>query len=368
MKISVLGDLHLSEQSPRYAHALEVLDHCIDVGVQRNAKIWVFCGDVFEGKPTPGEYHAFLQRVYRIIEHGGMVCVVRGNHEAYEAYSFFELLNPMIRVAWDAFLWQEFDACRVLLMPYPVRYRPPFHAVYQETISGSMRASVNLIADKIREVAALDAKSLFVFGHFSIEGLTTRDTDFERHSPNEVVVPLEAFEPTALTRVGHIHRAQQLTDKTGSVGSLYRTSFAEIDDPKIFCLITVADDGTITTEDIPTGCRGMREFALELDDLTSTTLREIEDVAAQGIEIKVVLSMASTEVSRYDPTVFDKVKATAPLFVLEKNVRPVQRVRAPALQPNMNLTEEFFAWTQAIGTEIAAERMPSIGEKLRELE
>jgi len=34
----------------------------------------------------------------------------------------------------------------------------------------------------------------------------------------------------------------------------------------------------------------------------------------------------------------------------------------------MNLTEEFFAWTQAIGTEIAAERMPSIGEKLRELE
>ena len=112
----------------------------------------------------------------------------------------------------------------------------------------------------------------------------------------------------------------------------------------------------------------MREFALELDNLTSATLREIEDVAAQGIEIKVVLSMASTEVSRYDPTVFDKVKATAPLFVLEKDVRPVQRVRAPALQPNMNLTEEFFAWTQAIGTEIAAERMPSIGEKLRELE
>lgn len=364
VNLITLGDIHLEERSPRYIHALEVLDHCIDVGIQRNAKVWICCGDVFEGEPTPGEYHAFLRRVYRIIEHGGMVAVVRGNHEAYSAYSFFELLSPMIRVAWDSCVTIDWGSTRILLIPYPVRYRPPFDVVNQETIAGSMRGAVDVIANEIRK-AVERAQPLLVFGHWTIEGESTRDADFERHSPNEVVVPIAALAQADLVKTGHIHKAQQVTEKIGSVGSLYRTSFAEADDPKIFCLITVADDGTITTEDIPTGCRGMREYTLALDEIP-LMLSTIEAEATAGNEIKITISMESTDVGRYDPATFDKIRAAAPYLLIEKDVRPVQRVRAPALRANMDLTEEFMEWARV--TEIPVEaRRAGLRTKLSEL-
>jgi DNA repair exonuclease SbcCD nuclease subunit len=370
LKIACFGDLHLEEKSLRYAHALEVLDSCIDIAIAKHAvTVFVFCGDIFEGDPTPDEYHAFLQRLYRLLERG-RVLIIRGNHESYDAYKFFELLSPMITVAWDDFRTVDLGVARVLLIPYPVRYRPPFHTVDQDTISGSMRASVSIIADKIAEEAyhikSAGVNKLLVFGHFTVEGMTTRDTDFERHSPNEVVVPFEALAPAAMVKVGHIHRAQQLTRKVGSVGDLYRCSFAEADDRKIFSVITVGNDSSFLDEEIETPCRFMREFALELDQIP-VVLEEIEAAAVAGNEIKVVVSMDSTEITRYDQTVFDKVRATAPVFVLEKDVRPVQRVRAPELRADMNLAEEFFAWVHATGTEIPVGRLPNIGEKLGQL-
>jgi DNA repair exonuclease SbcCD nuclease subunit len=366
VKLALYGDLHLSERSPRYTHALNVLDDCLNIAMQHGVTVHVFLGDVFEGDPTPNEYHAFLQRVYRLIEHNSIVCIVRGNHESYAAYGFFELLHPMIRVAWNDFLDVRLGAARLLLVPYPVRYRPPFHTVDQDTISGSIRASAVLIADKIRTTVAFDAKPVLVLGHLSIEGLTTRDMDFERHSPNEVVVPLEAFAPAALTKVGHIHKAQQLTGKVGSVGSLYRCSFAEADDLKVFSLVTIADDGTIIDEAIPSPCRGMCEFRVALDDLVPATLATFTAAAEAGNEIKIVVSMDSTDTARYDPTVFDPIRAIAPLLVVEKDVRPVQRVRAPELKPDMDLAEEFFAWCRATDISLL-DRVTGIKEKLEEL-
>lgn len=373
--VAAFGDLHLDENSPRYVHALEVLDRCINSAIvaartraqyQSSPPVFVFTGDVFEGDPTPDEYFAFLQRVYKLLEHG-LVLIVRGNHESFEAYRFFELLSPMITVAWDSFQVVDLDVARVLLVPYPVRYRPPFHDVDQETIAGSTRAAAGVIANAVREAAARKpVRPLLVFGHFTVEGMTTRDTDFERHSTNEVVVPLEALAPAAVVKVGHIHRAQQLTDRVGSVGDLYRCSFAEAEDPKIFSLITVQPDGSVTEEAVPTQCRGMREFALELDQI-SGQLAEITAAAEEGNEVKVTVSMDSTEVARYDQSVFDAVRAVAPYFLLEKDVRPVQRVRAPDMRLDMSLAEEFFAWTSAVGIDVAPDRAAGLNDKLQRL-
>lgn len=371
-RICVIGDLHLSERSPRYEHTLAVLDQVLEHGQHLNAQAYIFCGDIFEGDPSPAEYHEVLQRLYRLIKRSKLVFVIRGNHESYDAYRFFELLSPMIEVAWDTLVTFDLEDARLLLIPYPVRYRPPFHDVSQDTIAGSMQDTARMIADAVRGAADSVPKDqrgvtrpLVVFGHFTIEGMTTRDTEFERHSANEVVVPLAAFAPATLTKVGHIHRAQQLTPAVGSVGDLVRCSFAEADDPKIFAMISV-EDGKITDEPVPSPCRGMREFSVELDDLQAT-LPTIEAAATQGLEIKVVVGMNATETARYNPAVFDTVRATAPYFLLEKDVRAVQRLRAPALQANMDLREEFLVWAGAVGIELSGERQARIDEKLREL-
>jgi len=152
----------------------------------------------------------------------------------------------------------------------------------------------------------------------------------------------------------------------GSVGDLYRCSFAEAADPKIFSLIAVQPDGSVTEEAVPTPCRGMREFALELDQVPGQ-LAEIAAAASEGNEIKVTVSMDSTEVARFDPAAFDAVKAAAPYFLLEKDVRPVQRVRAPDMRPDMSLAEEFFAWTAAVGIQVASDRMTDLNDKFQQL-
>lgn len=358
--IAVYGDLHLSERSPRYSHALDVLDGCISLALDRGAQHHVFLGDVFEGDPTPDEYAAFLSRVLQLVKHGH-VMIIRGNHESYSAYKFFELLDPRIIVAWDSFRTVEIDGANVLLIPYPTRHKRPFADLDESSISGSMREAAQRIG---QEIVGWDdpPRPLLVFGHFTIEGTTTRDAEFELHHASEVVVPLEYLRPASLVRVGHIHRAQQ--DVTGS---LYRCSFAEAEDLKVFTLVTIVDRVTVTSEEIPTPCRGMREFALELSEIGPTKLMEIEEAAAAGNEIKLVVSMDSTEMARYDASVFEKIERLAPLFVLEKDVRPVQRVRAPELRSDMGLLEELLAWARATDIELPPERVAALGQKLEGL-
>jgi DNA repair exonuclease SbcCD nuclease subunit len=262
LRLALIGDLHLSQRSPRYAHTFEVLRDVIGDEEAGPIDLFVLLGDLVEGAPSPREYHDLLDvlgDMADVAKHG--VGVILGNHEHPETLCVADTwINVM--TAWDQIRMLDLDEARILLIPYPRRGRPPFADLKDGgTIAGSMRAAADRIGDAVRaELADLRGqRPLIVLGHFTVEGMTTRDADFELHSASEVVVPQAALAGTALTALGHIHRAQVVTPTIIGVGSLIRHSWAERDDPKSYTVVTV-DGGHVSWSRRDVNARPLRQF------------------------------------------------------------------------------------------------------------
>jgi calcineurin-like phosphoesterase family protein len=365
MKLAVFGDLHYQENTPRAEHALDVLDAALRDATEQGATHFYFLGDVFEGIPTPTEYRAILER---IVGKPVVIGIVRGNHEDFNAYAFFELFRVglHISVADTDFITDHFREADVLLIPYPVRHRAPFHDLVTDgTITGSIRAAASRIEERIQRTARWSTENyrpLIVLGHFTIGGMTTRDTEFERHQANEVVVPVSAFAPAALTIVGHIHRAQDITPTIIGAGDLYRTSFSELGDDKSYVLVTVKD-AVVTWERRPTQARGMMEVEIALDAVTESRIQSLAREAA-GREIKVRITMDEEQAPRYNPAAFAVLETAAAYVVLERQVRPTQRVRAPEITVTMSPADQLAAWLRATETSVSTDRMERLLHKI----
>ena len=251
MILALIGDLHISERSPRFAHVLDVLDFAIDDALAQGATHFALLGDLFEQHPTGTEYAALLDRVHRMREHGPVIAIL-GNHESYAALAFWHHVG--VRVAWESIVSIDTPEARVLAIPYPRRGRPPFNDLDGETIGETMQSAAARIANVVR--AHLDSmptpRPLIVLGHFTIAGMTTRDADFEQHAATEVIVPRAAFDGCALVAVGHVHLRQEVAENIIGIGSLVRHSWAERADPKSYTLVTVeASRVTYEHRDVP---------------------------------------------------------------------------------------------------------------------
>jgi DNA repair exonuclease SbcCD nuclease subunit len=364
MKLAVFGDLHYEEGSPRSEHALDVLDAALRDAREQGATHYYFLGDMFEGAPTPTEYAAILERIVGL----GVLGIIRGNHEDFNAYAFFGLFGSAghIAIADNQFVVDRFSDAHMLLIPYPVRHRAPFQDLVTDgTIAGSMRAAAAKIEAEVQREAqaALEShRPLIVLGHFTIEGMTTRDTEFERHQANEVVVPVTAFAPAALTIVGHIHRAQEITPTVIGAGDLYRTSFSELADAKSYVLVTV-ENGVVTWLRRPTQAREMLEVEIALDAVTESRIQSLAREAA-GREIKVRILMDEDQAPRYNPAAFAALEASAAHLILEREVKPKQRVRAPEITVTMDTGDQLAAWLRATETEVSPARMERLLHKV----
>lgn len=278
MKLALIGDIHLDERSPRYAHALDVLNWTIRNAQRAGANGFIFLGDLCEGKPTPRVIAAYASIFKMITDHDDWIAVVQGNHEDAETGMVWDSLGVR-RSAWNEFQTIH-DEATILLVPYPRRGRAPFHDLVDDgTIAGNMRAAAERIAEEIamERATAEGHAPVIVCGHFTIEGMTTRDAEFELHGAAEVVVPRAAFQGVALAAVGHIHKAQQFCGSCGTwkepdhenhcplcpniigVGSLIRHSFAERLDCKSYTLVTV-EDGAVRWERRDVPAREMYEY------------------------------------------------------------------------------------------------------------
>jgi len=362
MKLALIGDLHLSERSPRYAHALEVLDWTIRDAVAAGATAFVFCGDLCEGTPSPREYRALLTRIWDCADLGP-VGVVLGNHEHPDTLCLLEdCVN--VTTAWDRFGRMDLGEAMVLLIPYPRRGRPPFDDCTGDSIAASQRGAAEKIARSVQTAVRLYRDTpLLVCGHFTLEGMTTRDADFELHTATEVVVPRAAFDGVALGAVGHIHRAQDLAPHLLGVGSLIRHSFAEAEDAKSYTLVTVAQ-GRVSWERRPVPAREMVVYdaTWPIDGMGAGEVQH-----CTGKEVKVVVEIPDDQVATFDPSVFDSIRAAAAHFVLEKRVCAVQRSRAPALARVTSLPEAVTSWLDVTGQGMDDARRARLAEKLAEL-
>lgn len=371
MRLALVGDLHLDDRSPRFQHTLDVLDWTISDALEAGATGVAFLGDLCEGRPSPRVVAALARRFRTIKERGGWTVIVEGNHEDYEAGLIAEWLDVR-RVAWNEFQTIHDDAS-ILLVPYPRRGRPPFHDLEDDgTIAGNM----GVAAERIREEIAEELKAiaevspgmpLIVLGHFTIEGMTTRDAEFELHQANEVVVPKSAFHHCALVAVGHIHKAQDVDLGLIGVGGLIRHSFSEANDPKSYTLVTV-DGGCVSWERRPVPAREMVVTTLRWDADLRAVIAKADPLffglSMVGKEVKLTVEIPEDQLATFDPTVFDPIREAAAHFVLDKVSIPTERTRAPEIATADSLEAQLDTWLVATQQDVTEERRGRLHAKV----
>lgn len=396
--LGALGDLHLDERSPRYNHVIEVAKWAITDFCQgipdKTESCLIFLGDIFDSEddPTSQEYFDFLSLVNLARTRGiDKICIVLGNHEHYNALSFFELIDPRIVVADRETVAVRFASAEVLLVPYPRRGRPPFDSIPTEgTIQESLQAAVGIIRDRVQQAVQIseEYRPLIVAGHFTLEGMTTRDTEFERHHRSEVVVPLEVFQPgVAAVIVGHIHKPQMLTHEWTEqteiawtldpivapifigAGSLIRNSFSESMDVKSYSVLKCGDV-FLEFEPRELPVHGMIEIEVGFENLKQS----ISSLIAQhsehlkDLEVKVVVNINDTDLPNYDDSVFDDLKRISPYVLIDRRTESTQRVRAPEIKAADTLTDQFKAYAESVGIILDTEQAERITKKLSLIE
>jgi hypothetical protein len=383
VRLALIGDLHLSGRSPRYAHVLSVLDHVITDALARGVQGFCFLGDVVEQAPAPMEIADLAQRLGAIREGGAWVAIAQGNHEHADCGAIWECLGVMS--AWDRFRTMDVVDAVVLLCPYPRRGRAPYDDLRDDgTIAGNMRAAAERVSDAVSAVLEqCDGRvPLLVLGHFTIAGMRTQDSTFEIHSATEPILPVDAFKGVAFVGVGHIHREQWYCEHHGfwnggsldacgcgalardarlrGVGSLIRHSFAEQTDPKSYTLLTV-DGGRVTHERIPVPAREQLVYEILWPDVIQP------EHILDGAEVKVIVQIPADRVAMFDPSAFDALRARTALFVLEKRVIPVERVRAPEIGASGRIEDQLTTWLEATDQQVDEPRRARLLTKAGEV-
>lgn len=373
MKIAFLGDRHICSRSPRYRHALECWNFAIDHAIKAGVDAFVGLGDVCEGDPNGEERYELGQRYRRMVEHAPTY-EISGNHESREALRWLEFLG--VRVAWDHFLSTTIgDSVDLLLVPYARKGHPPFNDLGEGlSIEASNRAAAEVIEKYVRiytEIAWNSQHPLIVAGHWTVEGTRTGESDYEIHSSSEMVVPRSALAGSRLVVTGHIHKAQEIIDDGVVVvvaGSLYRCSFTEEVDEKSFIIVS-AENGHVGWERVPVPCRTMHvmEFTWGADSVDKYLSTAPADLSST--EIKLTVRIPQDQAATFDASVFEPIRQRAAYFVLEKEIIPTTRTRAPEVSRANTVPEQLAAWFRATDQEVAieAERMTRIEQKLTEM-
>lgn len=258
MKVVAAADLHLDATSVgRWNAEKDVHDNWIEsfgrladivqLCNDEEAELLVVSGDVFHTGRPPAEAVArtvdTLSRLART-----KVVLVNGNHDQTTVVGGH-------RTPIDAYLkgqpWcyaaaaeptvVEYDGLALALHPWP-------------RVAGSSQLDVTnrTLADTIAKLGEEmgDRPGLFA-AHVVVNECSfdsgKRGTEVAMTtSVLEASVPTDIIDagPWALARLGHIHKRQQLSPKTGYVGSSYKVSFGEEGEPKGVDVIEFAADGT----------------------------------------------------------------------------------------------------------------------------
>jgi DNA repair exonuclease SbcCD nuclease subunit len=380
MKLALIGDLHLSERSPRYAHTLEMLDWVIGDASDAAGDApltFALLGDLCEATPSGSELASLLMRLRRMTRQHDVI-VLLGNHESYDAIAPLDLFSDRVSTAWRSPLitiLPGVDSHAVVLsIPYARRGRPPFDGIEHDgTIQGSMAATASEIGRIVGNVVNhyRGLAPVIVLGHCTIEGMKVRDAEFELHHATEAVVPRSAFTDVALAACGHIHSPQDVAPNIIGVGSLIRHSFAEAEDVKSYTLVSV-DGGQVTWARRAVPCREMVEKHLVWDATLRAELAAADPMffglSTVGKEVKLVVEIREDQVATFDATVFDPIKAAAAYFVLEKRTIAVERRRAPAIAAAATLGDQFKAWTEATEQPLEPAQLERVMGKVAEVQ
>ena len=289
------GGFNPSENLPQNAvEALKSLAKTVDSCNDKGADLLLVAGDLFDtGKPTP-EIVARVDSLFSRLDTTRVV-LLDGNHDqqgvlsghrtAIESY-FRD--RPWCVDAKSSPGVVEVDGLMIATLPW-VR-------VSSSNALGATNEALERYVDEMASAIRPGTPSLLV-GHLTVAECSF-DSQRRGSEATMVTSTLEASIPTAvldegpwaLARLGHIHKRQQLSEKTGYVGSPYKVSFGEIADSKGIDLVTLSDDNTASVEFLKFDVRELVKI-----DLTDPACSASSFAARQGDIVRLVANSHTSD-------------------------------------------------------------------------
>lgn len=326
IRVLLLADSHLGFDLPlrprverrrrghdflaNYAAALKpALDGGVDVVVHG--------GDVFDrSRIVPSLAYQAFEPLRRVADIGVPVFIVPGNHERSTLPHLRFASHPAVHV---------FDRPRTFV----IRVRDRTVAFAGFPFERHVRSR---FADLLRETAWSDARAdaCVLCIHQCVEGATVGPADFTFTAGADVVRHVDIPADIAAVFSGHIHRHQVLTTDLGRrpletpvlyPGSIERTAFAEIGEPKGFMIVHVGREAPRVRWEF----RELSARPMMRHEIVPATMSE--DLLASTVQAIIAASPADAVLS---------IRMAGPLTDAQWGAVSAARLRAIA-PPTMNV-------------------------------
>jgi DNA repair exonuclease SbcCD nuclease subunit len=303
IRILLLADSHLGFDLPVKARVarrrrghdfLANYAAALEPALNGEADLVVHGGDVFD-RPTiaPSIAYQGLEPLRRVASTGVPVFIVPGNHErsrlpharfaSHEGVHVFDVPRTFV---------VEIRGTRVALSGFPYERR-------------DVRAS---FAERLEQTGypRADAAVRILCLHHCVEGATVGPADFVFTTADDVIRARDLPRECAAVLSGHIHRHQVLTADLSRrplatpvlyPGSIERTSLAEIDEPKGYMMVRVAEsegDCEVRWEFRRLPARPMMRKEISADGLDARHLEGAIRAIVAEAPVDVVLSIRVT--------------------------------------------------------------------------
>jgi exonuclease SbcD len=353
--------------SSRVRDFLDRLDEVIDYGIEHEADLAIFAGDAFKNRdPEPTQQREFAARIKRLADAVPTLLLV-GNHD----------MAGMVAKASSMDIFQALDVPGVILgdrpggrvvetrrgkvflawMPYPSRNRLLAREENQgksiEELELALRQVVTDILLELASQAGSHEMPRVLAGH-----LATAEAKLGSERTVMLGRDVSVFTSTLAdsawdyVALGHIHQHQDLNPgRQPSVvycGSLERIDFGEEGQPKGFCWVDLARQGTRWSF-VPVHSRPFMTVRLDLRgeaDPTEIALSAVGGVDVAGSIVRVIVQLRADQQASFREREMEASLAEASSVVIVREVEAEARARLGDLSPEAlspaQLVEHYF--------------------------
>lgn len=340
-----------------WVESLRQLRNVVDLCNEVDADVWVNSGDMFHtGKPLP-HIIALVDREMKRLrktasgKYKTKVVMANGNHDQTGIIAGHS--TPL-----DAYLQFELDWCtHVAAVPEIVDIdglrlaAVPWHRVagatqFDETEAALVR-NIRGLAD---ECARGNDPSL-LFGHLMLEDISF--TPSKRGSERTMAASIleagvsAAFldeGPWVASRLGHVHKRQQVSDKTGYIGSTYKVDFGEAGESKGAEVLTIEENGEMTLEFVPFDTRQL--VALDLSE-GITPLSAAMDSFNSGDILRVLMAHDQDGLSPRGRAMLTKLTKKGVSVETRRKPRQIEVARKVSLSPDSDPKDAMSKYIDA---------------------
>lgn len=305
-----------------WAQAFKSLDQLVDLCNEESADFLTISGDTFDNGVPPAEVVAqFYDRLNRLDR--TKVILVNGNHDQQRVVGkhrtpvdvYLQEHKNVLHVAEGSEV-VEFDGVQFALSPW----QRVAGSSAQEQASYDLRETVESLAEKITA-----GPSIFL-AHIVTDECTF-DNGSRRSSEtlmsaraHEASIPTAVIDegPWSTAQLGHIHKRQQLGDKTWYVGSTYKVTFGERDEQKGANVVRFGRGNKASVEFKPFQIRELHQLNLRDEAGRGMSLQSMNDIR-RGDLVRLMTNSDAESTAEFD-SVVDHLRSMDVKFDISREV------------------------------------------------